>query len=45
MFGCNREEVTGNCRKFHDKELHDLYPTLAVISVKKLRMRWALHVK
>ena len=45
MFGCNRQEVTGNWRKFHDKELHGLYYSIAIISVKKLRsVRWALHV-
>lgn len=45
MFGCNREEVTGNWRKLHDKELHGLYYSIAVISVKKLRrMKWTLHV-
>jgi hypothetical protein len=45
MFGCNREEITGNWRKFHNKELHGLYYSIAIISVKKLRrMRWAFHV-
>jgi hypothetical protein len=25
IFGPKRDEVTGECRKLHNKELHDLY--------------------
>jgi hypothetical protein len=40
IFGPKRDEVTGEWRKLHNKELHDLY----IIRLIKSRMRWAGHV-
>jgi hypothetical protein len=38
-------EVTGEWRKLHNEELHDLYSSPSIIRiVKKRRMRWAGHV-
>jgi hypothetical protein len=47
IFGLKRDEVTGEWRKLHDKELHDLYssPSMSIIRIMKARrMRWAGHV-
>jgi hypothetical protein len=45
IFGLKRVEVTGGCRKLHDKELRDLYSLSSIIrTVKSRRMRWAEHV-
>jgi hypothetical protein len=45
IFGPKRDEVTGEWRKLHNKELHDLYPSPSVIRIiKSRRMRWAGHV-
>jgi hypothetical protein len=45
IFGPKRDEVTGEWRKFHNEELHDLYSSLSIIRIiKSLRMRWAGHV-
>jgi hypothetical protein len=39
------EEITGNWRRLHNEELHDLYTSPNVIRmVKSRRMRWAGHV-
>jgi hypothetical protein len=44
IFGPKRDEVTGECRKLHNKELHDLYSSLSIIGIiKSRRMRWAVH--
>jgi len=40
-----RDEVTGEWRRLHNKELNDLYcPTNIVRVIKSRRMRWAGHV-
>jgi hypothetical protein len=45
VFGPNRDEVTGECRKLHNEELNDLYPLPNIVRVvKSRRMRWAVHV-
>jgi hypothetical protein len=37
--------VTGEWRKLHNEELHDLYSSPGIIRIiKKRRMRWAGHV-
>jgi hypothetical protein len=43
--GAEREEVTGDWRKVHNEELHDLYRSLGIIRVITLRrMTWVGHV-
>jgi hypothetical protein len=45
IFGPKRDEVTGQWRKLHSGELHNLYSSLDIIrQVKSRRMRWAGHV-
>jgi hypothetical protein len=45
IFGPKRDEVTGEGRKLHNKELHDLYSSPSIIRIiKSRRMRWADHV-
>jgi hypothetical protein len=40
-----RDEVTGEWRKLHNKELHNLYSSPNIIRmIKPKRMRWAGHV-
>jgi hypothetical protein len=42
MFGPKRDEVTGNWRKLHNEELHNLYSTPNIIRmIKSRRMKWA----
>jgi hypothetical protein len=37
--------VTGEWRKLHNEELHDLYSSQSIIRIiKSRRMRWAGHV-
>jgi hypothetical protein len=44
IFGPERDE-DGSWRKLHNDELHNLYSTLNIVRVIKLRrMRWAGHV-
>jgi hypothetical protein len=43
VFGPKRDEVTGEWRKPHNEELHDLYSSLTIVRVIKWRMRWAGH--
>jgi len=44
-FGPRRDEVTGEWRRLHNEELNDLYSSLNIVWVIKLRrMRWAGHV-
>jgi hypothetical protein len=41
IFGPKRDEVTGEWRKRHNDELHDLYcPPPIVRVIKSRRMRW-----
>jgi hypothetical protein len=45
IFGRKRDEVTGEWRKLHSEELHNLYSSPDIIrQVKSRRMRWAGHV-
>jgi hypothetical protein len=40
-----RDQVTGEWRKLHNEELHDLYSSPNIVRVIKLRRtRWAGHV-
>jgi hypothetical protein len=45
IFGSKRNKVTGEWRKLHNEELHDLYFSPNIVRViKSRRMRWAGHV-
>jgi hypothetical protein len=45
IFGPKRDDVTGDWRKLHNEELHDLYSSPDIIrKIKSRRMRWARHV-
>jgi hypothetical protein len=44
IFGPKRDEVTGEWRKLHNEELHDLYSSPSIFRIIKARMRWAGHV-
>jgi hypothetical protein len=45
IFGPRRDEVTGEWRKLHNEELHDIYSSPSIIRIMKLRrMRWAGQV-
>jgi hypothetical protein len=43
IFGPWRDEVTGDWRKLHNEELHNLYSSPNRM-IKSRRMRWAGHV-
>jgi hypothetical protein len=45
IFGPKRDEVTGEWRKLHSGELHNLHSSPDIIrQIKSKRMRWAGHV-
>jgi hypothetical protein len=45
IFGPKRDEVTGEWRRLHNKELYALYSSPNTIQViKSRRLRWAGHV-
>jgi hypothetical protein len=44
IFGQKGDEVTGEWRKLHNEEIHDLYSSPSIIRIIKLRMRWAGHI-
>jgi hypothetical protein len=45
IFGPNRDDMTGDWRKLHNEELHNLYYSPNIIRmIKSRRMRWAGHV-
>ena len=45
IFGPRRDEVTGEWRRLHNKELNDLYSSPNIVRViKSRRMRWAGNV-
>jgi hypothetical protein len=44
IFGLKRDVVTGEWRKLHNKELHDLNSPTVVRVIKSRIMRWAVHV-
>jgi hypothetical protein len=45
IFRPKRDEVTGECRRLHNEQLHDLYFSPNIIWViKSRRMRWMGHV-
>jgi uncharacterized membrane protein len=44
IFGPRSDEVTGDWRRLHNEELHDLYFPLNIVRVISRRMRWAVHV-
>jgi hypothetical protein len=45
IFVTNRDEVTGEWRKLHNEELHNLYSSPNIIrQINSRRMRWVKHV-
>jgi hypothetical protein len=45
IFGGKKDDVTGEWRKLHNEELHNLYSVPNIIrQVKSRRMRWVGHV-
>jgi hypothetical protein len=45
VFGPKGDEVTGEWRKLHSAELHNLYSSPDIIrQIESRRMRWAGHV-
>jgi hypothetical protein len=45
IFGPKIEEMTGDWRRLHNEELHNLYASPNVVTVIKLRsVRWTGHV-
>ena len=45
IFGAKKDEITGECRKLHNAELHALYSSPNIIrSLNSRRLRWARYV-
>jgi hypothetical protein len=45
IFGPKMDEVTGEWRKLHNEDVHNLYSLPSIIRIiKSRRMRWAGHV-
>jgi hypothetical protein len=45
IFGTKRAAVTGDWRKLHNEELHNLYSSPNIIRmIKSRRIRWAGHM-
>jgi hypothetical protein len=45
IFGPKRDDVTGEWRKLHSEERHNLYSSPDIVKqIKSRRMRWAEHV-
>jgi hypothetical protein len=45
IFGSKRDEITGDWRKLHNEELHNLYSSPNIIRMtESRRMRWAERV-
>jgi hypothetical protein len=45
IFGPERDEATGEWRRLHNEELHDLFSSpKAIRAINSRRMRWAGHV-
>jgi hypothetical protein len=46
IFGPKWDEVTGEWRKLHNKEIHDLHSSPSIIRIiKSQRRRWAGHAE
>ena len=44
IYGAKKDEITGEWRKLHNAELHTLYSSPNIRSLKSRRLRWAGHV-
>jgi hypothetical protein len=44
IFGSKRDEVTGDWRKLHNEELHNLYSSSIIRAIRSRKVRWAGHV-
>ena len=44
IFGSKRGDVTGEWRKLHNEQLHDLYSSAIMRVINSRIMRWAVHV-
>jgi hypothetical protein len=45
ILGPKKDEVTGEWRKLHNEELHNVYSSPNIIrTIKSRRMKWAGHV-
>jgi hypothetical protein len=40
IFGPKRDEVTGDWKKLHNEELHNLYSLPSIIRIMQRRMTW-----